>query len=160
MTAPVDSGPFLPPVWQYPEQAETIKAKVEAREAKTAYYLNQREVANYPLNSSIATGQQWAPTSVSSAPRNGLRRVVQVGPLVIGVNNFAHNIALADLAFVTRLYGTLVDRAANLYLPLPYVSSPPGSEIQLRINGVNVELTTPIAYAGYSGYVVIEYLTS
>jgi len=157
MTVP--PGPFLPPVWQYPEQEETIKAKVEAREAKTAYYLNQREVANYTLDVA-ATGQQWPPTSATTRPRSGLRKIVPVGPLVIGVNNFAHNIPLADLAFVTRLYGTLVDAAANLYLPLPYVSSPPGSEIQLRINGANVELTTPIAYASYSGYVVIEYLTS
>ena len=159
MSAPVEAGPFLPPVWNYPEQPETIKAKVEAREAKTAYYLNQREVANYTLTPN-ATGQQWPPLTQSGTPRNGLRLIVPVGPLIAGANNFAHNIPLANLQAVTRLFGCLGNASVATFLPLPYVSSPPGSEIQLDIIGANVVLTTPIPYPGYSGYVVIEYLTS
>lgn len=159
MSAPVEAGPFLPPVWNYPEQAETVKAKVEAREAKTAYYLNQREVANYTFTP-IATGQQWPPVTQSGVPRNGLRKIVAVGPLAAGANNFAHGIATANLVTVTRLYGAIGNTGITTFLPLPYVSSPPGAEIQLDIVGANVVLTTPIPYPGYSGYVVIEYLTS
>lgn len=159
MSSQPPPGPFLPPVWQYPEQAETVKAKVEAREAKTAYYLNQREVANYALEVQ-ATGQQWPPTSPTGQPRYSLRKIVAVGPLVAGANTYAHGIAAADLQVVTRLYGALSNVGITTFLPLPYVSSPPGAEIQLDIVGGNVVLTTPIPYPGYSGYVVIEYLTS
>lgn len=159
MSSQPPPGPFLPPVWNYPEQAETVKAKVEAREAKTAYYLNQREVANYTFEP-VATGQQWPPTSATGVPRNGLRKIVAVGPLAAGVNLFPHGIALADLQVVTRLFGAMGNVGVATFLPLPYVSSPPGAEIQLDIVGINVVLTTPIPYAGYSGYVVIEYLTA
>ena len=159
MSSQPPPGPFLPPVWQYPEQAETVKAKVEAREAKTAYYLNQREVANYALQVQ-ATGQQWPPRTTTGEPRYALRKILAVGPLAAGANAFAHGISAADLQFVTRLFGTLSNIGVATFLPLPYVSSPPGAEIQLAIVGANVVLTTPIPYAGYSGYVVIEYLTS
>lgn len=180
-----DSGPFLPPAWQYPEQSDTVKSKLEAREATTAYYLNQREVANYAFQP-IATGQQWPPSNVSGDTRYAIRVVVPIPQVLLGVNLYPHGIPIkypnpavppptflpSDLRFVTRLFGTLANVSLTSpvpgvlgpdpeyfrYLPLPYVSVS-GAGIELYIQGPNVVLDAAIAYPGYSGYVTIEYLT-
>jgi len=183
-----ENGPFLPPAWQYPEQTETVKSKLETREAITAYYLNQREVANYALQP-VATGQQWPPSNVSGDVRYSIRVVVPIPQVLAGINTYAHGIPVkytnptlpqppnptflpADLRYVTRLYGSLAnvsilspipgvvgpDPDYFRYLPLPYVSNA-GAGIELYIEGPNVVLDAAIGYPGYSGYVVIEYLT-
>lgn len=183
-----DIGPFLPPSWQYPEQTETVKAALESREAKTAYYLNQREVANYTFQP-VATGQQWPPSNTSGDSRYSVRVVVPIPEVLLGINLYPHNIPIkfpnpalpppanptflpSDLRFVTKVFGSLANVSLTSpvpgvlgpdpeffrYLPLPYVSVSAAS-IGLYIQGPNVVLDAAIAYPGYSGYVTIEYLT-
>ena len=61
----------------------------------------------------------------------------------------------------TRVYATASDTTGFNYIPVPYASSTAANNIELNVNGTNVNIITGSNRSNFNiCYVVLEYLQS
>lgn len=155
--APINTeASFLPTATAYPAEAQEMAFALEQNYYRTALSVNQREIAIYfPFES--LTGQMWpASTAVGSSGvpydyRSTFRTAVSIPPLAVGLNLIPHNIPGVSATFVfTKQLGSIGNGA--LWVAVP------NDNIHLEVDAVNVRITIPAAYVGYTGFVILEYL--
>lgn len=155
--APINTeASFLATSTSYPEQPEQMAYAMEQSYYRTALSVNQREIAIYfPFES--LTGQMWpASTGAGSSGviydyRSTFRTTVAIPPLVAGLNLIPHNIPGVSATFIfTKQLGSIGNGV--LWVAVP------NDNIHLEVDAVNVRITIPALYAGYTGFVTLEYL--
>jgi hypothetical protein len=123
----------------------------------TGYYFNDQEFVNgqqFFSNPSLSSSSSTTP-----APRQVFRVVVNFGALPNNMNKpIAHGIIFTANSTITRLYGAATDPSTPEYVPIPYASAS-GDDIELYVDGTNVNITTNSNWSAYTiTYVIIEYL--
>lgn len=92
--------------------------------------------------------------------RNVYRKTIDFGALPnTATKSVPHGIAFTTEFTTTRIYGSATDPVNLSYLPLPYASPTPANNIELNVDGTNVNITTGSDRTLYTRTtVVIEYL--
>lgn len=147
-------SPFLATSTVYPEEALDMSYALATDYQRTATAVNVREVAFYQPFESL-TGQQWPALNVTGnvpyAFISSFRIMVVIPALVAGLNLIPHNISGVTATFVfTKMFGGIGNGAIWHAVP--------NDDIHLAVDAVNVQLTIPGAYAGFTGRVILEYL--
>jgi hypothetical protein len=84
-----------------------------------------------------------------------LRKVVKTGVLATGSNNVAHGItSIGSTYHFTRIYGVIEDTTVPEWVPIPK------DDVSVSVGGTNIVIVIPAGYNGYSGQVVLEYVTT
>lgn len=128
--------------------------------------MNTRDAGYYPLDEFVC-GQVFFPnpslsSTTSQAPvwRNTFRKVINFGALPnTATKSVAHGIPIDSSFTFTRIYGTTSDPVALMYHPLPYSTGVLANNIELWVDGTNVNITTGMDLTSYTiTYIVLEYL--
>jgi hypothetical protein len=134
-----------------------------------ALSLNAKETGYYDTLELI-NGQQFFPNPAyssqsSTAPvyRSVFRKVINFGALPnAATKSVPHGIAPIGLnsSFTfTRIYGTSSKTSTQNYIPIPYSSGTLNKNIEINVDGTNVNITTSIDYSLYIvTYIILEYL--
>lgn len=144
-------NPFLVQTEVFPEDPKELLIRLTQIYQDTSLKVNLREISNYTFEEN-PNGQQFPGTS-SLNPRNGYRKVITLTPLAAGVNSFAHGIPyqVPNTLRFTRISGVIENLVAQSYQPIP------NDDIHLEVLGVNVVITIPAAYVGFTGRVYLDY---
>lgn len=151
---PVNSrAPFLPTSEIYPEDPEQLLIRLSQIYQEMALRTNVKEIGQYEVDLELLNGQQYF-GSDPQTKRFVYRKVLQTGVLATGANNIAHNITFPtpNTFHFTRIYGVIEDVTIPQYIPIP------DDVTNVSVGGVNVTITIPVAYNGFSGTVVLEYV--
>lgn len=171
-------GAFVPTtnVWDVGQIYETKGITPELKELLVRLYQNLNIMSlvinvkdsGYYDTQEFVNSQLWFPnpvlTSASStvpAFRQVLRTVVNFGALPdTTTKSMPHNITCTTATTFTRIYATASDTTAEIYLPIPYVSSVGiADNIELNVDNTDVNITTGVDYSAYNiCYVVLEYI--
>lgn len=108
----------------------------------------------YPLRSTISPFPYLPNQFV-----NIYRKTIDFGALPnAGLKSVPHGINFTTACKGTRIYGCATDPVNLLYIPLPFASPTLNKNIQLDIDGMNVNITTAIDYSAFTlCNVVIEF---
>lgn len=176
--AQINSGAFLPTTSVFdvsviystdvnsPEFKELI-VRLQQNINAIALNVNIRDAGYYPLTEFV-NGQIFFPdptltSSTSQTPqwRQVFRKVINFGPLPNNTTkSIAHGVAIGNTYSFTRIYGASTDQVAHKGVTLPY-SSTAGDNIELYVDGTNVNVTTNSDWSAYTKtYIVLEYITT
>lgn len=147
----ISDNPFLVQTEVFPENDEQFLIRLTEVYQDIATKTNYREISNYTFEES-PNGQQY-PGSNPQNPRLGYRKIIDVGPLVIGANSYAHGIVYPvpnTIRFVD-IWGTIYDLAAQSYQAVP------NDDIHLSILAGNLIVTIPAAYINFLGTIFLDY---
>lgn len=154
----IPDNPFLIQTEIFPEDPKELLIRLTQIYQDTSTKVNLREISNYTFTEN-PNGQQFPgvppPAGFGSVlnPRNGYRKIISLTALVVGPNAFLHGIpyqVINTLRF-TRISGVIENLAAQSYQPIP------NDDIHLEVVGVNVVVTIPAAYVGFTGTVYLDY---
>jgi hypothetical protein len=172
-------GSFVPTtqVWDIAQLQETDVTSPEFKELLVRLYqqigniaivLNTKDTGIYAV-SEFVNGQVWfnnpafnSSTQQSSQLRQNLRKVINFGALPnAGTKSVPHGITCTPMTTFTRVYATASDTTGFNYIPVPYASSTAANNIELNVNGTNVNIITGSNRSNFNiCYVVLEYLQS
>lgn len=145
---------FLPTATVYPE--ENLNYVLEQSYQRVASATNVREVAFYLASEETLTGQVWEQTNanlvgIPYSTRSTFRKVVIIPPLIAGLNTISHGITgvTATYTFV-QCNGGIGNGVLWSFIP--------NQNVLAEVDAVNLYLTVPGAYAGFTGYLALEYL--
>lgn len=178
---PLVQGNFLPTTDIYDvADIETIQdISPEFREALVRLYLNlnrmllvinEKDIGTYDNTSPFVNGQTWFPnpnlaTLAASAvttqnKRQVYRTVIDFGALPNATTKSApHYIICNAGTSFTRIYATASDTTGFTYLPIPYASPTAANNIEINVDGTNVNIITGSNRSNYNiCYVILEYL--
>jgi hypothetical protein len=166
----INTGLFVPTTnnWDI-ENIESID--VNSREFKELFVrlyqnmnaialsLNAKESAYY-LNEEFNTGKLFF-NPASSSPldlRPVFRKVVDAGPLNLGIKAIAHDLAIENTWKFTKIEGcaSLAD-AVGHFFPFPYAGPPP-VRISVIADNLNVVINNLTPHVFPYAYVVLEYV--
>lgn len=136
----------------FPAQDELLQRELIDSYISLAQAINEREVSIYQ-EPEFNTGQTYYQSS-SQTNRNVFRKVVFFTGLSTGANTVAHSISFPSpntLVF-SHIYGMIYSISAPLYVPIP------NDTILVTLDATNVNITIPVAYNGFDGQVVLEYM--
>jgi hypothetical protein len=176
MSNPNNYGAFLPTtnVWDVNEIYSTDVSSQAFKELLVRLYQNINNIAvmvnikesgfyNIP---EFVTGSQFFPnpsltsnTMQTPTLRPVLRTLVNFGALPNAASkSIAHNIPVSANYSFTRIYGTAT-QPNTAFIPLPYASVTPGSNIELSVSPTQVTVTTAIDYSAFTiCYIILEYI--
>lgn len=99
-------------------------------------------------------------TPVLASYRAVFRKVINFGVLPnAGLKSVAHGITCLPSTSFTRIYATASDPVNFIYLPIPYASPTLVNNIELSVDGTNVNITTGSNRTAFTiCYVILEYL--
>ncbi len=147
----IPDNPFLIQTEIFPEDPKELLIRLTQIYQDTSLKVNLREISNYTFEEN-PNGQQFPGTDPLN-PRQGYRRVITITALALGANIFPHGIPFQTpntLRF-TRLDGVIEDLTAQSYQPVP------NEDIHVEIIGVNIVITIPAAYIGFTGRIYLNY---
>jgi hypothetical protein len=150
----VNQTPYLRTSRHFPQEAQPLAVEVNRSYVDTANAVNQRTIGIFPTNFPAITGESWF---VNNNQRQQTLRQVY---LVTGAGNIAHGINFANIAAITKIYGTFTD-GTNWY-PLPYVDVVSATnQVNVLVNPTNIVIAAGAGAppAIVSGYVVLEWLS-
>lgn len=166
-------------VWD-PSQIESLEDKLtpEFKEVLVRLYqnlnimalaVNARDTGIYS-NQEFLNGQTFFPnpnntSNSSTAPsqRQVFRTTINTGTLPnTATITIPHYIDINSGYTFTRIYGAATSTTTPEYIPLPYASTVSVADnIELWIDGVNVNIRTAADYSAYNvSYVIAEYIKS
>jgi hypothetical protein len=131
-----------------------------------ALALNARDIGQYQVTEQF-NGQQFfsnplSSTSIGASPplRQGYRTVVNFGALPnTTTKSVPHNITCTNGTIFTRIYACASDTTDIEYIPIPYSSNTLIDNIEINVDGANVNITTGSNRSNFNiCYVVLEYL--
>lgn len=148
--------PFLPLYEIFPEiekDPRQFLIKLASVYQSLAFRVNKKDVGIYEADIEIPNGQQFF-GNTPQIKRDGFRKVLQTGALSTGANTVAHNISFPtpNTYHFTRIYGVIEDLTVPEWVPIP------NNAVTVTVDGTNVNINIPVAYNGYSGIVVLEYV--
>jgi len=158
MTSLNSDNPFLIQTEIFPEDPKELLIHLTQIYQDIATKANYREISTY-FYDEFPNGQQYPAVTAAPAtgnlqtPRDGYRKIIDVGPLVAGANLFPHGIAYPatnTIRFVD-IWGTIFDLTAQSYQAVP------NDDIHAEILGPNLVLTIPAAYINFLGTIFLDY---
>ena len=160
----VNQNPFLPTAVFLPQEFEQMLIRLNTYLTQMSIFINQREVANYPLTE-IQTGQRWfseQPQSVvnpqNSTFRSGFRQTYIVGAIVANTTlAIPHNIQ--NLVLITHWSGSVITEIDD-FRPIPYASTT-NVNIQMSLAADTTNIYIGVGSGApnvVSGIVTLEYL--
>ena len=162
-------------IWDVSQIYETDVTTPEFKELLVRLYqnlnlistlLNIKDTGYYDTNEFV-NGQQFFPNPTLSSSTGTMptyrpvyRKVINFGALPnSGTKAVAHTIITTTATTFTRIYGTASDTTGFNYIPLPYSSPVLVSNIELRVDGTNVTITTGSNRTNFNiTYVIVEYM--
>jgi len=146
------SSNFLPSSKYLPVDPKLLQPELISMYAEMARAINQKEIGVYS-QTEANTGETYYQDS-SETNRNVFRKVVYTTALATGANAVAHSITLPspNTYVFTRIYGVIYSTSAPLYVPVP------NNTVLVTVDGTNINITIPVAYNGFDGQFVLEYL--
>lgn len=147
---------FLPTSTVYPDQPEQVAYAMESNYQRTAQAVNAREVAFYLTSEETLTGQVWEQTDpalvgIPYSTRSTFRKVVTIPPLVAGLNTIPHGIVGIGTSYMFVQFNGGIGNGVLW-------SAVPNANVLVEVDGTNLYLTVPGVYAGFTGYIALEYL--
>jgi hypothetical protein len=137
---------------------------------RMALVINAKESGVYDNTSPFINGQVFFPNPnlasvavsavTSQSPRQVYRTVVNFGPLPnTGTTSQPHYINCNAGTTFTRIYATASDTTGFNYIPIPYASSTAANNIEINVDGTNVNIITGSNRSNFNiCYVILEYL--
>jgi hypothetical protein len=124
-----------------------------------AISLNLKDSAIYIQEEFVTGAQFFNPASSSQLlQRAEFRSTYNIGALGAGVTNTAHGLTIGATWVFTQIWGTASDNIGPNYYPLPWASAGGATNIELRVDGVNIVITNNSGIAFTSCIVVLEYV--
>ena len=171
------SGAFVPTtsVWDTTElfreelsgkALQRLMVKLYQNLNNQAMVLNVKDSGYYDKQDFVC-GQLFFPNSNPASVRAGKvgyrpvhRVAIEFGALPNNTTkSVAHGITMNDSFSCTRIYGTSTNKQTNKSLPLPYVGIGIGTEVELWVDGTNVNIKTAGNLTTYlHTYVIIEFI--
>lgn len=174
----LNPGAFVPTtnIWD-PSELYTLDIQPEFRELLVRLYqnlnnmsllLNLKDTGYYTLEEFLNSQAFFPNPALSSTTpqtpvfRQGFRKLIQMGTLPNnGTISIAHGIAIQNTYSFTRIYGAASDQTGLNFIPLPYASPTLANNIEVRVDGTNVVLTTGSNRTNFTiSYVIVEYIKS
>jgi hypothetical protein len=151
----------LPISFEIPKDPKNLVEVLELLYKRIADAVNRKEGSLYQRQE-VATFQQYYPFSVTDGTfrfRPIYRRTVDFGMLPnAGTKSVAHGIAFTSQFTTTRIYGSATDPTNLTYIPLPYASPTLANNIELNVDGTNVNVITGVNRENFTRCsIVIEY---
>lgn len=145
---------FLPTATVYPE--ENLNYALEQNYQRTANAVNVREVAFYLASEETLTGQVWEQSNanligIPYSTRSPFRKVVVIPALAAGLNVIPHGIIGVAASYMFVQFNGGIGNGVLW-------ASIPNGNVTVEVNAASVLLTVPGAYAGFTGYLALEYL--
>lgn len=179
MSRPNEVGAFIPTttVWDVAQISSIDVTSPEFKELLIRLYqalnnmalsINIRD-AGYYIRQEFVNGQLWfenpalsSSTGQYPALRQVYRKVINFGALPnTGTKSVAHNIVVNVGTTFTRIYATASDTTGFHYIPIPYASPILANNIELNVDGTNVNIITGSNRSNFTVcYVVLEYIKS
>jgi hypothetical protein len=169
-------GAFIPTtnIWDTTELDDIDVTKPEFKELLVRLYQNLNNMAQavnikdsgFYYQQEFVNGQKYfanpslsSSSSLTPEPRQVIRQVINFGALPNATTkSVAHDITFTANSTTTRIYGSSSKQSSKNYVPIPYASAS-GNDIELNIDGTNVNITTNSDWSAYTiTYVIIEYL--
>jgi len=143
---PIDSTVFdsyLPVYDAIPEQWEEAKPFLVEVLKKISNTVNIREIG-WLLDEELLSGKAFIPGATIPGNNPGefrqvLRKVIDIGPIAIGVNSVAHGIVF-DVNF------TLIDLWAAATNSTTFIAAPFCNEDTIIMDSININITSTAAY--------------
>lgn len=156
---------FVPVYDMVPEKWEEGRQFLVEHLKKISNAVNVREIGWY-LDEEILTGKAFIPSlpvpnnnSVPLQPRQILRKVVDVGPLPIGISMIPHGIVVDSNFTLIQMWGSATDPVALVSYTYAYSPSPDANGVQMYISGANIVIQNNSNRLSYTrNFVVIEYI--
>lgn len=129
--------------------------------------VNTKETGIYDNANEFVNSNQFFPnptfnSSTAQTPeyRAVYRTVINFGALpAAGAKSVAHGITCSAATSFTRIYATASDQVGLNYIPIPYASPVLANNIELSVDGTNVNITVGSNRSAFTVcYVVLEYL--
>ena len=157
------SNPFLPQTYLVPVDENQKDIRLSQYLNDLALSINSKDSGVYDTLETI-TGQKYLPvfstaTASNATYRDVFRVIVNFGSLPnTGTKSVAHGLTIGSTWTVTRLYGAATN-PSNSFIPLPYASPTLANNIELNVDGTNVNVITGSDRTAYTAsYVVLEYM--
>ncbi len=173
-----NTGAFVPSnyIWDVQQLYQVDVRSPEFKELLVRLYqninnialvLNVKDTGIYDIQQFV-NGQLYFPnpalnSSTAQTPdlRQVYRLVVNFGALPnAGTKTVAHGITCTTTTSFTRIYGCATKpTVAFEYIPLPYASATLVNNIELFVDGTNVNVVTAADYSAYTiTYIILEFL--
>lgn len=142
--------------YRMPDDPEQLKIRLRQYFNDIASSLNVKD-SGYYVQTETITGQLFLPnfttgTSSNVVYRPVFRTVVPFTGLATGANTIAHGLTTASSWHFTRIYGVIENTATPLWVPVP------NDTVLVTVDGTNINITIPVAYNGFDGRVILEYV--
>jgi hypothetical protein len=169
MTIGIDSQnleSYVPVYDVAPETWEEGRPFLVEQLKKLATAVNAREIGFY-LDQELLTGKAFIPGAneildggTSQQFRTILRKVIDFGTLPnSSTKSVPHGIVFDANFTLIQLWASATDPTNFLALPIPYVTTAAGFQIQLYMDAMNVNIVTASTKDSYTRcFVVIEYI--
>lgn len=156
MTTSQEFESFLPVFDTVPENWDDARQFLVENLKKISNAINDREIGFY-LNEELLSGKQFIPLVSMSGPsssnsqqfRTILRKVIDVSPLVIGANVFAHGITF-DVNF------TLIDLWVSATNSTTFTAVTMSDPQNVTMDATNINITSTAAYD--RAFAFVEYI--
>lgn len=139
------------------EQFKELLVRLYQNVNNIALALNNKDSALYFEQEFVNAQLFFNPNSTDpNNQRQVFRKVINFGSLPnTATKTVAHGITFDANSNLTRLYGAATDPAAFTYIPLPYASPTLANNIELYLDGTNVNVITGSNRTNYTRSVVI-----
>lgn len=143
---------------QDPDKLKEVLIQIALRFNNLATIVNYKDTGLY-LTSDFLSGRQYFSITSPSIMRPSVRHIVNFGALPnAGTKTVAHGINVTANTIWVNIYGTATQPGID-GIPLPYVAPVILDSISLKIDAVNVSVTTTANYAAYTiCYIVLEFI--
>jgi hypothetical protein len=148
---------FLPEDFIIPQDQVELRLRLRQYFNDLSVSINKKDIGTY-VTQEVVCGQSWLPTASTDAStslvyRQVIRKVVLTGAVATGANAIAHGINVTGTSHFTRIYG-IIENPGSLYVPVP------NDTVLLTVDVTNINLTIPAAYNGFTGQIVMEWVST
>jgi hypothetical protein len=154
---------FLPENYIIPDEIDQKDVKIREYLNNISIAVNKKDSGIYDSIETI-TGQSFLPTFSTSTSSNTnyrtvFRKTIDFGSLPnTTTKSVAHGIIFGTTFSTTKIYGSATD-PTNSFIPLPYSSPTLANNIELNLDGTNVNIITGSDRTSYTrSFVIIEYI--
>ncbi len=174
MTQQSNTGSFIPTsfTWDIALLKDIDVTKPEFKELLVRLYQNlnrmaltlNAKVAGYYDTNEYASGKQFfpLPTNMSGTPswRPSFATTIDFGALPnAATKSVPHGLTFTSTVRFINIYGAATDGTIPEGLPIPYSSATAvANNIELWVDGTNVNIATGVDYSSYTAYIILEYL--
>lgn len=162
-------------VWDVAQVGEVDVNSEEFKELLVRLYQNINNItialnlkeSGYYLDAEFINSQLFYPNPALTSSyqdyskfRNVFRKVIIFGALpAAGTKSVPHGIPVNAAYTFTRIYGVANNQTGMSYLPLPYASPTLANNIELNVDGTNINITVGTDRSAYTiTNIIVEYM--